>query len=78
MHPATADVLRFFAHDHLPEALRKIAKPVSDLAHAMAEDANLSGAQLTLGLHKLLEAKDCFVRAALPAAPAYPLIKEEK
>lgn len=28
----------------------------------------------TVALRKLLEAKDCAVRAALPPAPAYPLI----
>jgi hypothetical protein len=30
---------------------------------------NLEGAELTVGLRKLLEAKDCMVRAALDVTP---------
>ena len=64
LHPAVADVLRFFEYEHLPEHLQEISKPVGDLAREMA--ARLDGPQLTNGLNRLLEAKDCFVRAALP------------
>lgn len=61
-HPAVAEVLRHFSFDHLPEHLAAISKKVHDLAHEMAE--KLDGPMLTTGLHKLLEAKDAFVRAA--------------
>lgn len=67
LHPAVADVLRFFEYEHLPEHLQAISKQVGELARDMA--ARLDGPQLTNGLNKLLEAKDCFVRAALPPKP---------
>lgn len=63
VHPATAAILRYFEHDHLPAHLQEIARPLHDVAHEMAE--KLSGPELTAGLRKLLEAKDCLVRAAL-------------
>jgi hypothetical protein len=64
LHPAVADVLQYFEYEHLPEHLQAVSKPVHDLAHEMV--ARLDGPQLTNGLNRLLEAKDCFVRAALP------------
>jgi hypothetical protein len=65
MHPATEALLAFFTYDHLPEHLKRVSKPFCDLAHHLAEDLDLEGAELTVGLRKLLEAKDCAVRAAL-------------
>lgn len=63
MHPAVADILAHFRYDHLPPHLQRISKPICELAHAMAHDDELGGAELTAGLRKLLEAKDCLVRA---------------
>lgn len=63
MHPATEAILRFFEYEHLPPNLRDVSKPFCDLAHDMA--SRFEGAELTTGLRKLLEAKDCMVRAAL-------------
>lgn len=63
MHPSTEAILKFFECDHLPERLRLIAQPFKKLANEMAEE--LEGPELTAGLRKLLEAKDCMVRAAL-------------
>ena len=65
MHPATEQILRHFDYAHLPEELQAVSKPICELAHKMAEDLP-SGPELTTGLRKLLEAKDCLVRAALP------------
>jgi hypothetical protein len=65
LHPAVADLLRYFEYDHLPPHLQEISRPIHDLAHDMA--ARLSGPQLTHGLFDLIRAKDCFVRAAIPA-----------
>ena len=63
-HPGTTQLLRFFEFDHLPEHLQQVSEPTAALAAKMA--ANLpDGPELTAGLRKLLEAKDCFVRAAL-------------
>lgn len=64
-HPAVADVARFFDYEHLDrEDLRAVSKLVHDCAAAVlqrVEDCPM----LTVGLHKMLEAKDAFVRAAL-------------
>jgi hypothetical protein len=63
VHPSTEAILRFFEYGHLPPRLQEISAPFSELAHDMA--GKLEGAELTAGLRKLLEAKDCMVRAAL-------------
>lgn len=57
-------ILQFFSYEHLPAALQEVSKPICDLAHNMAGSIPHS-AELTVGLRKLLEAKDAFVRAAL-------------
>lgn len=63
-HPATQQIARWFAYDHLPEPLREISSRCHTLAEDMIEILP-DGPELTTGLRKLLEAKDCFVRAAL-------------
>jgi hypothetical protein len=65
IHPATAALLEFFRYDHLPENLQAVSKPICELAHDIAHSQLAGGAEVTAGLRKLLEAKDCFVRAAL-------------
>lgn len=64
MHPATANVLRYFEYKHLPPELAKLSERFHDLAHELANREDLQGTELTVGLRKLLEAKDCAVRAA--------------
>ena len=57
-------IIEFFAYAHLPEKLQAISKPIGDLARLMS--ATLPDcAEKSAGLRKLLEAKDCLVRAAL-------------
>lgn len=63
-HPGTVHVARYFAYSHLPEKLQAVSEPFSDLAARMIR-ALPDGPELTVGLRKLLEAKDCMVRAAL-------------
>ena len=63
-HPAVAGILRYFAWEHLPPKLQAVSGPFSVLAYQLA-DTLPSGPELTAGLRKLLEAKDCAVRAAL-------------
>lgn len=63
MHPSTAQILTYFEYDHLPRHLQAVSAPICGLAHKFASE--LEGPELTTGLRKLLEAKDCFVRAAL-------------
>ncbi len=67
-HPAVAEIARWFEWAHLPPDLAALSSSVDELAAEMI-DAGLYGPELTTGLRKLLEAKDCFVRAAIAAAP---------
>ena len=66
-HPAIEAILTFFEYDHLHGTPRDISERCHDMAHglAVALEDTPHGAELTTGLRKLLEAKDCFVRAAL-------------
>jgi hypothetical protein len=57
-------ILKYFEYSHLPERLQDVSRPFYALAHAMAETVP-AGPELSAGLRKLLEAKDCMVRAAL-------------
>ncbi len=66
LHPATAALLPFFAWGHLPAHLAEVSAPFEALALNLVE--TLDGPELTVCLRKLLEAKDCAVRAALPRA----------
>lgn len=54
--------MQFFAFEHLPEPLKAVSKDFADLAVKIAY--NVPGdAETTVGLRKLLEAKDAAVRA---------------
>ena len=65
-HPATQAMLDHFAYEHLPQRLRVVSKPFGLLAAEVAD--TLAGPEATVCLRKLLEAKDCAVRAAVVAA----------
>ena len=57
-------LLQFFAFDHLPEHLQAISRPFGATAEWV--DQNLpDNVEKTTALRKLLEAKDCAVRANL-------------
>ena len=57
-------IMRYFEYDHLPQALQEVSKDLCELAKKL--DASLPDcAEKTAGLRKLLEAKDCFVRARI-------------
>jgi len=68
--PATQQIYRWFSYDHLPLRLQWTSRSCAFLAERMIEQLP-DGPELTAGLRKLLEVKDCFVRAALTeeAAP---------
>lgn len=57
-------LMQFFAYTHLPPALQEVSKPFCDLAQRVC-DTLPSNAERTVALRKLLEAKDCAVRAHL-------------
>lgn len=59
-------LMRWFEHAHLPADLQEVSRPIAELAATL--DTTLpEGPEKTAGLRKLLEAKDCFVRAAIEA-----------
>ena len=56
--------MKYFDYSHLPEHLQAVSKPIGELADLM--DAFISeGEEKEVGMRRLLEAKDCFVRANL-------------
>ena len=57
-------MLKYFRWEHLPEQLQNISRPFGELAVQMLQETP-AGPEQTAGLRKLLEAKDCIVRAAL-------------
>jgi hypothetical protein len=70
-HRAVQDVARWFDYRHLPHGLpRKISHRVAGLACTMLDAIDVDDPELKRGLSRLLEAKDCFVRAAIAAQQA--------
>jgi hypothetical protein len=60
------NTIKFFKYEHLPEGkLRETSKEFSELANDL-EKVIPDGPEKSAGMRKLLEAKDCFVRAVLP------------
>lgn len=72
IHPAPAEftaeqlqadqILRYFHYSHLPAQLQAVSKPFCDLARTMVDQLPRN-AERSAGLRKLLEAKDCAIRA---------------
>ncbi|AUR84445.1 hypothetical protein NVP1072O_03 [Vibrio phage 1.072.O._10N.286.48.A12] len=56
--------MKYFNYEHLPENLQQVSKPIGDVAREM-NDTLPDGEEKEAGLRKLLEAKDCLVRAKL-------------
>lgn len=69
--PLSSPIMRFFEYAHLPPHLQTVSKPIGDVAKLFDESLP-DGAEKSAGLRKLLEAKDCLVRAALPAPKQDP------
>lgn len=65
-HPGVAHFGPLFAYGHLTEGLsRETSELLAEVAAAFIADLP-DGPELSTGLRKLLEAKDCFVRAPWP------------
>lgn len=63
-HPEIERLHRYFEYGHLPEDLQRVSRHfavLTDVLLAMVPDSP----ELTVALRKLLESKDCAVRAAL-------------
>ena len=57
-------IMKYFHYSHLPEKLQRVSKMFHDVAHDMVMTLPRN-AERSAGLRKLLEAKDCAVRATL-------------
>ena len=57
-------ILQFFSFDHLPAHLQAVSSPFSELAEMIMRNLPRNP-ERTTALRKLLEAKDCAVRAVL-------------
>jgi hypothetical protein len=60
----TTNVDAYFSYDHLSPKLQAVSKPIGELAKLM-NDTLPDCAEKSAGMRKLLESKDCFVRASL-------------
>ena len=57
-------IMNYFNYVHLPLALQEVSSPIGSLAIRMDRELEDSE-EKSMGLRKLLEAKDCFVRAKI-------------
>ena len=64
LEATTEPILQFFHYDYLPLHLGDVSKPFCDLAHELVVMLPRNP-ERTTALRKLLEAKDCAVRAYL-------------
>lgn len=62
----SSPIVKYFSYQHLPEDLQKVSQPFAFIAKEFDETLP-DGPEKSAGLRKLIEAKDCFVRAALDA-----------
>jgi hypothetical protein len=66
LHPATRDTLKYLdPNPNLRADQAYIAQRIQSLVHDIIADCDVNGPQLTIGLNKLIEAKDALVRASL-------------
>lgn len=64
-HPSVEEKLQYFRYEHLPEDLQEVSGLCYNLAMELLDVLENDDPQLSLGLQKLIEAKDCFVRSAV-------------
>lgn len=57
-------MFKFFEYKHLPERLQEVSRPFNTTALWLIQNLENSS-ETDMALRKLLEAKDCAVRAAL-------------
>jgi ferritin-like protein len=57
-------MMQFFAYSHLPEKLQAVSKPFGELAATIVATLPRNP-ERTVALRKLMEAKDCAVRALI-------------
>lgn len=59
-----SQIIKYFNYEHLPAHLQEVSKSICVLAQ-MLDKQLPNSAEKSAGLRKLLEAKDCFIRAAI-------------
>ena len=70
--------LKYFSYANLPPKFQPVGKPIGNLARQL-EAFLPDGPEKSAGMRKLLEARDCFIRAThdLPDLTAEPTQKPE-
>jgi hypothetical protein len=63
-HLMSAEIMQFFSYEHLPTDLQAVSQAFKELAEEMYYNLP-ANAERTAALRKLLEAKDCAVRAKI-------------
>jgi hypothetical protein len=63
--PVPSPIMKYFKYDHLPEGHPRDTSSLLCRVAEQMEAQIADGPEKSAGLRKLLEAKDCFVRAAL-------------
>lgn len=61
---ASSDTLKYFDYAHLPTCLQEVSRPICELAQLLHKTIPDS-IEKDEGMRRLLEAKDCFVRASI-------------
>lgn len=61
-------MLQFFSYAHLPPDLARVSQPFAQLAQEIVDELPMNP-ERTVALRKLLESKDCAVRAVLYQEP---------
>lgn len=69
-HPSTQQIMRWFETEHLKGSNKGIVNACHGLAISVL-DTVPDDPELVAGLRKLVEAKDCFVRANVAANEKY-------
>lgn len=64
-HPSVEAVTQYFTFEHLPSHLRPVSQACAELVTKILNEIPEDSPELTMGIRKILEAKDCLVRAAL-------------
>jgi len=66
LHPSTRETLKYLdPNPNLTADQAYIAKRIQDLVYKIIAYCEVKGPQLTIGLNKLIEAKDALVRSSL-------------
>lgn len=64
-HPGVEELMKFFAFAHLDDEKQAVSKIFYETAVNLVNTIPKDSAELTMSLRKLLEAKDCAVRASM-------------